>query len=114
MVVRVTAMVGAVVVMVTLVGWAFRNNEAERREAQLRRFDARAVTGAGFVQAYVSETSSRQSRLATAADARAGDAGVVRPDHPARGLPVRRPARLPGTAHRRVAAGAAPARQTRS
>jgi diguanylate cyclase (GGDEF)-like protein/PAS domain S-box-containing protein len=67
MVVRVTAMVGAVVVMVTLVGWAFRNNEAERREAQLRRFDARAVTGAGFVQAYVSETQSRQSRLATAA-----------------------------------------------
>jgi diguanylate cyclase (GGDEF)-like protein/PAS domain S-box-containing protein len=67
MVVRVTAMVVAVVVMVTLVGWAFRSNESGRREAQLRRFDARAVTGAGFVQAYVSDTLGRESRLATMA-----------------------------------------------
>ena len=67
MAVRVTAMVAAVVVMVTLVGWAFRSNESERREAQLRRFDARAVTGAGFVQAYVSDTLGRESRLATMA-----------------------------------------------
>jgi diguanylate cyclase (GGDEF)-like protein/PAS domain S-box-containing protein len=67
MVVRVTAMVAAVVVMVTLVGWAFRSNESGRNEAQLRRFDARAVTGAGFVQAYVSDTLGRESRLATMA-----------------------------------------------
>jgi diguanylate cyclase (GGDEF)-like protein/PAS domain S-box-containing protein len=62
---RVTALVSAVVVMVSLVAWAFVHNEAERRESTLRQFDARTTTGGSFVQAYVTEVLSRESRLAT-------------------------------------------------
>jgi diguanylate cyclase (GGDEF)-like protein/PAS domain S-box-containing protein len=58
------ALVSAVAIMVVLISWAFRLQEAERREASLRRFEARAVTGAGFAQAYVSEILGRESRLA--------------------------------------------------
>ena len=58
---RVTAMTLAVAVVVGLAGWAFVHQEAERREAALRRFDARAVTGAGFAQAYVSEIHGREN-----------------------------------------------------
>jgi diguanylate cyclase (GGDEF)-like protein/PAS domain S-box-containing protein len=62
---RVTAMVSAVAIMVALVGWAFQHNESEQRTGTLRQFDARATTGGGFVQAYVTEVLSRESRLAT-------------------------------------------------